>query len=272
MSEIVILPAGDKAELVPTASSFAYGYGLFETLRFDAGRLLHWEAHWARLCASARALGICCDYSEAAVLAALRELVHTEGIERGTLKLSLCDTQLFVYARPKFAVPAGPVRVKVELNHPLNERSPLAGHKTHNYAENRYLLETARRAGYYDVLRTNTAGVLAETAVANFFFIRDGILCTPELATGALPGVVRQVLLQQARHANIEIQEGRFGLEVLAEIDAAFMTNASLGLLPVDSIEGVDGVVFDMPSGAHPLVSDLCRMLARVEESASLLR
>jgi branched-subunit amino acid aminotransferase/4-amino-4-deoxychorismate lyase len=92
------------------------------------------------------------------------------------------------------------------------------------------------------------------------------------LATGALPGVVRQVLLQQARHANIEIQEGRFGLEVLAEIDAAFMTNASLGLLPVDSIEGVDGVVFDTPSGAHPSVSDLCRMLARVEESASLLR
>jgi branched-subunit amino acid aminotransferase/4-amino-4-deoxychorismate lyase len=65
MSEIVILPAGDKAEFLPTASSFAYGYGLFETLRFDAGRLLHWEAHWARLCASARALGIRCDYSEA---------------------------------------------------------------------------------------------------------------------------------------------------------------------------------------------------------------
>ena len=265
MPEIVIINAGQKAELLPVDSSFCHGYALFETLRVDSKQLLHWKAHWDRLKLSAKQLGFQCDYEESAVIAAIRELVQSDNINDGILKLSLCSEQLLVYARPLLPLPQGSVRLKLDTTCPLNEHSPIAGHKMHNYAENWHLLNAARADNYYDVLRINTAGFLSETAVANFFFIRNNRLYSPSLCTGALPGVTRQIVLQSARLAEINAQEGSYLIDALKDIDAAFITNSSLGIIPVDSIEG-EALEMHKPSEAHPVVSTLMDLLASAKD------
>ncbi|MEC8191038.1 MAG: aminotransferase class IV, partial [Verrucomicrobiota bacterium] len=132
MPEIIIINSGQKAELLPADSSFCHGYALFETMRVDSKRLLCWKAHWDRLKLSAQQLGIQCDYDESAVITAIRELVQSDNINDGILKLSLCSEQLFVYARTTLPLPLGPVRLKLDTSSPLNEHSPIAGHKMHN--------------------------------------------------------------------------------------------------------------------------------------------
>ena len=270
MPEIIIINSGQKAELLPADSSFCHGYALFETMRVDSKRLLCWKAHWDRLKLSAQQLGIQCDYDESAVITAIRELVQSDNINDGILKLSLCSEQLFVYARTTLPLPLGPVRLKLDTSSPLNEHSPIAGHKMHNYAENWHLLNAARADSYHDVLRINTAGFLTETAAANFFFIHNNSLHSPSLCTGALPGVTRQIVLRSARQAEINTQEGSYLIDTLRNIDAAFITNASFGIIPVDSIEG-EALEIHKSSQTHPVVSRLIELVASAQDRDLLL-
>lgn len=237
MPDIVLVRPGETTPLDPTSSAFAHGFGLFETMRFADGRLYFWDDHWARLAKSAQRFALALPEKEA-VLAALRELVQESATEVATLKLSLLkrgsDSRLYVYARPPIPAPESR-RLLLDTRCPIFPRSLLAGHKTHNYMEAMHLLATTREQGFYDLLRVDADGFLAETTTANLFFVKDGRLHTPALATGILPGVTRAALL---RSPGLEVEEGSYAPEVLLEAEAAFVTNATAGLQPVERIEG----------------------------------
>jgi 4-amino-4-deoxychorismate lyase len=273
MSEIIIINAGDTLPLDPTQSGLAHGFGLFETIKLVDGRLCFWEAHIARLLGSAQALDLSCDVGADELLEAIRELVRRVGISSGTVKISLLkngsDTQLFVYTRPSMPS-ADLVRLHLDAAaSPLNEHSVLAGHKTHNYMENMLLLQRARSAGYSDVIRVNTAGVLAETTVGNLFFIAGGQLSTPAPSTGILPGVIRREVLRAASPLSVSLKEGVYLPEQLQHADAVFITNSSVGILPVHAVECAAWQV-DLDSGAHPMVQALSGALAVSEEQHSI--
>ncbi|MGZ0708025.1 aminotransferase class IV [Coraliomargarita sp. W4R53] len=264
MSDIVIIYPEQSASLAPTSSAFAHGFGLFETMRYADGRLYAWQDHWARLARSAEHFALVLP-KPADVLAALRELVTSSGIEAGTLKLSLlkvaAGSRLYVYARPPLPSPTGR-RLLLDASCPIFPRSLLAGHKTHNYMEAMHLLGHARERGYCDTLRLDSEGKLAETTTSNFFFVKGGRLHTPSLDTGILPGVTRGALL---RAAELEVVEGQFAPEVLLEAEAVFVTNATTGLQEIERIDGFANgrsVEFVAPSQGCSLIQSV---LVRVQ-------
>lgn len=266
MPNLTVLTASQSVELNPRESGFAHGFGIFETMKLAAGRLYLFEAHWHRLMCSADALGLDCEASAAEVLGGIRELVETEGLLNAVIKLSLlregAQAKLFVYSRPIHPCPKS-ISLQLRTDAPINESSPLAGHKTHNYMENILLLLQAKSEGYSDVLRVNTVGELAETAVGNFYFIREGRLHTPSLRCGVLPGTRRELVLQLARDMKMEVLEGSFGLDALSDIDGAFVTNASVGVLPVHRLGGA-GVEYDA-SETLPVILELSHALSDYE-------
>ena len=267
MSEIVILHAGDQVHMDPMQSGFTHGFGIFETIKLAAGRLCFWEAHWQRLGRSADALNIPFDGSKEAALSAIRDLVQAAALDDGIIKLSLLreggDSRCYVYARPEMPT-IGSARLQLSQATPLNEHSALAGHKTHNYMENMLLLEAARAAGFSDLIRVNTAGILAETTVANLFLLKNGQVCTPAQSTGILPGVVRTCILQMARTLSIPVLEGCFPVEMLQDADAVFLTNSLLGILLVDSVVGAD-FSLTLPHTPPPIIDTLKTTLADAE-------
>lgn len=273
MSDIIILQSGETAALDPTQSGFAHGFGIFETLKLSAGRLCFWGAHWQRFSDSATDLGLPLNHSAEQMLTAIRRLIASEGLSEGTVKLSLlkegAGARCYVYTRPAMASTATP-RLQLTTKCPLNEHSRLAGHKTHNYMENLLLLEAARSAGFTDVLRVNTAGDLAETTVANLFFLKEGCLCTPALSTGVLAGVIRAEVLRVAESLAIPVEEGCYSPEVLMSAEAVFLTNSSVGIRSVDTISGDD---FDvtLPGEPRPVVDALNSVLLDVEMNHSVL-
>ena len=273
MSEIIILQSGDAAALNPNQSGFAHGFGIFETIKLSQGRLCFWEAHWQRFYDSAVDLGLPLDHTPEAALAAIRELVQAEGLRDGTVKISLLKegtgARCYVYARPAMA-PTTSVRLQLTTKHPLNEHSCLAGHKTHNYMENMLLLESARAEGFADVLRVNTAGVLAETTVANLFFIKQGRLCTPALSTGILPGVIRAEVIQVADSLGVPVEEGSYTPAVLQAAEAVFLTNSSVGIRLMDTISGEE-LDLILPSEPRPLLDALTSGLSDLEMKKSVL-
>lgn len=258
MSEIIILPSEKFVELDPRGAGFAYGYGLFETIQFTEKCLAFWDAHWQRLGASAQTLGLDFEYQESAVLDAIKELLRLEPVDSTMVKLSLVgmgtSTKLYIYLRPLTATPE---RVRLELNteNRIHMSSLLSGHKTHNYMENMLLLERAKVAGFYDCLRVDGGGYLAETTIGNLFFVKDGKLCTPSLKHGILPGVIRGELLQL-----VEVEEGSYTPADLQSAEAIFMTNSGCGILPIEGVAG-GGVDLRLESGDHGMLKELIERL-----------
>ncbi len=274
MSKIVILKSGSQACLNPLHSGFAHGFGIFETMRITGGRLEFWQAHCERFLHSAKVFNLHGNLTEAAILAAIRKLVQSEKLRDGVVKLSLlsegAESCCYVYSR-SIKLPDESVRLQLNTQSVLNERSVLAGHKTHNYMEAMHLKQLAKSVGYFDQVRVNTAGFLTETSVANLFFVKDNILYTPALSTGILPGVIRAEVLKAARTHSIPVEEGHYPANSLITATTVFITNSSTGIVPVCSLTADD---FDATyTIAHPLVDTLqCALDDAREHTSTLLK
>jgi branched-subunit amino acid aminotransferase/4-amino-4-deoxychorismate lyase len=235
MTTVEIIRPGQSVELAINEPALAHGYGVFETIRVEASTVQFWNAHWERLNASARYFGMTLSASEDSVLSAIRELVLGEDPEGAmNIKLSAMRTEvgarLWVYSRTPLPRP-DKLNVLVGGGSAIDAQSLLAGHKTHNYMENRVLMERAAAAGCYDILRCNSEGYVAEGAISNVFWEKAGELYTPSEKTGLLPGVVRLALLD-----GLKVNVGFYPLEALMDADGLYLTNSSLGIQPVDSL------------------------------------
>jgi para-aminobenzoate synthetase/4-amino-4-deoxychorismate lyase len=105
----------------------------------------------------------------------------------------------------------------------------LLRHKTTARARyDRALAALAARPGLFDAIFLNTRGEVCEGARSNVFVERDGLLLTPPLACGLLPGVMRRTLLESGRAVEQVLRR-----EDLLQAPALYVGNALRGLLPV---------------------------------------
>ena len=77
-----------------------------------------------------------------------------------------------------------------------NENGATAGLKTTSYAENVIALAHAAERGGTEAIFANTAGHLCEGTGSNVFYVVDGELRTPTLASGCLAGVTRALVIE----------------------------------------------------------------------------
>lgn len=169
-------------------------FDLIETMAFDPRQgipLL--ERHLERMKASARRLGFAFDRH-----AARNELqaatFRLEQPARVRLLLSPSGA-IAVDATPLPPTPAEPVDVAVV---PLPV--PPADFRLHHKTSDRGFYDAARRAaGCFEVAFVRPDGQLTEGSFTSLFVERDGLLHTPPLCAGLLPGVLRGQLLAEGR-------------------------------------------------------------------------
>ena len=106
---------------------------------------------------------------------------------------------------------------------PRNERGALAGLKTTSYAENVVALAHAKERGAGEAVFANLAGHLCEGTGTNVFYVVDGELRTPTLASGCLAGVTRALVLEWygGREVDEPIEIVRAGQRGLPRLDDA---------------------------------------------------
>ncbi|MGE5491476.1 MAG: aminodeoxychorismate synthase component I [Actinomycetota bacterium] len=198
------------------------GLKLIETLRREDGRYPRLGGHLARLRRSAAWFGF--PFDEAAVRQAL-----SASPEQGTWRVRLTLDKagaVEVTAAALGPEPAVP-RFAAIARDSIDSRDPLRGHKTTvRSAYDAALKSIAARPEIFDTIFLNERGEVAEGARSNVFVERDGVLLTPPLASGALPGVLRAELLTA----------GRAREAVLTPADLAedfLLGNALRGFIPV---------------------------------------
>jgi para-aminobenzoate synthetase/4-amino-4-deoxychorismate lyase len=210
------------------------GFELFETmLATPAGGVQHLDRHLARLGRSAQVLGFVFDRFEAQRLVdeQVRKLSGT-AVPRHRLRLSLAhDGSLQLTQAALADLPPGPDGVAVTLliaEQRLPNTHPLSAHKTtlrQHYDDG---VRAAERVGAFDSLFFTEDGRLVEGGRSSVFVKLDGRWCTPPVDDGALPGVMRSLVLDDPSWQAVERSLYRDDLE---RADALVVCNALRGAL-----------------------------------------
>ncbi|MES2438752.1 MAG: aminotransferase class IV [Verrucomicrobiota bacterium] len=241
------LPAADYPGAAQDRGAFL-GLGLFETMLALDGAPVFAARHLARLQKSCARLGWSLHLPDLPDLAAALLVKNQLTTGRARLRLIVtggsgphndltpgADRLIWLSAFPagempdSFAVCLSPW--------PRNERSPLAGLKTACYAENLVALDHARRLGFQETLFLDTTGHLCESATANLFLVKNGVLLTPSLDSGCLPGIAREVLLEIASARGISCHERPLTPEDLHAAEEVFLSSSTRGPVPVSRFE-----------------------------------
>lgn len=202
------------------------GFELFETMRFEPGSgLQHLGRHLARLRASASALGFVFDAAQ--VEAALAPVAAFDVATRVRLALAH-DGRLSLTHGPLLPLAQEPVGLLVAPQR-LPDAQPLAAFKTTLRALYDAGVREAEAAGGFDSLFFTEDGRLVEGGRSSVFVRLAGQWCTPPLADGALPGVMRGVLLEDPAWA---ATERSLTMADLLAADALMVCNALRGPLP----------------------------------------
>jgi para-aminobenzoate synthetase/4-amino-4-deoxychorismate lyase len=206
----------DKGEFVATPDRF----DLIETMAFDpAEGLLRLDAHMARMKASAALFGFAFDRHDARnELQAATFRLRTPARVR---LLAARDGVMAVEVRPAPAAPPGPVDVAI-VPLPVDRTDFRLRHKT----TDRGFYDRARvDSGAFEVAFVDDEGFLTEGSFTSLFVERDGVLLTPPLARGLLPGILRAELVESGKAIEADLTP--------ADLAQGFMIgNALRGLLP----------------------------------------
>ena len=103
----------------------------------------------------------------------------------------------------------------------------------------------ATEHGCDNALLPDAEGHICETASGNLFWLKEGRLYTPAEELPMVPGTTRERVLALWRG---NIIQGKFTIDVLHSADEIFMTNTSLLIAPVTSIEPLG---ISLPVGSH---------------------
>lgn len=248
---------------------FLYGMGLFETFRTYEGRpfLLDW--HLERLQEGCDELDIRYKPDRAALERRIDALLRSNGLHDAYFRLTVTagpealGLPAGAYEKPNeviYVKPLPPVDPALHREGKALQRLVLRRNtpegavrlKSLHYMNNLLAKKEMRRypwAAGAEGLFLDGQGHLCEGLVSNLFFARGSRLYTPSVDTGLLPGITRRFILTSAHELGIDVVEGRFGWEQLAEADEAFITNSIQEIVPVTKLYEETGDCLKLGSG-----------------------
>ncbi|MGB0467858.1 MAG: aminodeoxychorismate lyase [Pontibacterium sp.] len=228
---------------------FAYGDGLFETLKVRQGKALLFERHIARLRAGALRLG----FPDAGVEALVRDIQAIYLPDEAVMKLtlsrgtggrgyaydsSLSATRVIMLAPlPAFADEYSQgVRVRFcDLRLGLNPA--LAGIKHLNRLEQVIARNEWSDPSVSEGLVLDYEGFLAEGTMSNLFWCQGDRIFTPQLDRCGVEGIVRNLLIQRFSEQGYVVEQGRYRPALLQQADEVFICNSLIDVWPVRELD-----------------------------------
>jgi 4-amino-4-deoxychorismate lyase len=244
---------GSKHERVdPEDRGLAYGDGLFETVRVEAGRAVLLDQHFSRLETDAATLGIALemtslkrefhDFIAACPVSCIAKIIVTRGSSgRGYLPVpDAVPTRILIASGtptwPSAHSDSGIDAVVCSFN--LAIQPALAGLKHLNRLEQVLLRHEIAEKGSAEGLVCDLQGRVIEGVFSNLFMVRHGRLETPAISGAGIRGVMRASIMQQAGSEGVPVIEGDYGVEDFLAAEEIFFCNSVYGLWPVRSLLG----------------------------------
>jgi branched-chain amino acid aminotransferase len=249
------------------------GDAAFETIFIRRGAPAFLGQHLARLAHGLATLGIRLSLDASQMRRVIEQLAEKNGL-RGDAACRLTVSRVggprglapSSEARPQLvisAVAAG--RPPSDIRVMISDRLRWTGASTNSfkcagaYAENFLARADAVNAGADDAIMLNEHGRVASASAANVFVLTGEGLRTPPVSEGALPGVVRGILLEEAGRLGMAAQEAAIDPSALSSSFLLF-TNSIIGVVRA-ALEGARPP--DCEEAARRLIDAYGRRLAQ---------
>src|SRR3546814_35631 len=222
---------------------FTVGDCVFEAVKVVDGQPFALTRHLDRRAVWARGLGLPA-VDDGLVRQAVAESLEGQDLPLGRLRITYTggvaplgsgrgDAPPTLTCVTAAMAPYPPSTSVVTVPWPRNERGALAGLKTTSYAENVVALAHAADQGATEALFVNLAGHICEGTGSNIFYVVDGELRTPTLASGCLAGVTRKLVLEW--FGGVEVDASIAVLEQASEI---FLVSTTRDVQAVHTLDG----------------------------------
>lgn len=240
-----IIPS-QKALISINDSSFLNGIGVFETMKAEGKQVFFLPLHLKRFFGNAKKAGLKIPYSPAPLSREIDKIVRKNHFPQTTIRMTLSrdgqdKAHLAIAPRPFEPYPktlytkGGKL---IFIRSVLADTPTLSPIKTTSYLTKMLAREEARKRGAVEGLLINEKGFVTEGASSNVFIVKKGILYTPPLSDGLLPGTRRKVVLEIAKKLGIKTKEKSLKPEEILNADEVFITSALKDILPIWKVEG----------------------------------
>lgn len=251
-----------EARLSIASAPVLYGLAVYTVFNFNwnnqtqKGYFFRLEDHYQRLINSAKIMGFAPlktilsydDFCEIARQLVLKNDLKKDCLIRATVfideEMSGTKTHGLKIGFSAFIYPAADIlpRTGAKLGVSSWRRTPDNAIPSRAKANGSYVNSTLIKSeallnGFDDGLSLDEHGHVAESTVANFFMIRDGILVTPHGGTDILEGITRNTVVRLAQHLGIDCQERTIDRTELYLADEALLCGSSAHITPVLSID-----------------------------------
>ncbi|WP_158745324.1 aminotransferase class IV [Acidisphaera sp. L21] len=247
----------DKAVVSVFDGGYIAGDGVWEGMRLHNGRLLFIDEHLDRLCLGARAIDLNMGMDRAALTAALIETCRANGMHDGVhLRLMVTrGVKRTPSQDPRATI--GPATVVIVAEHkvpPLSlARTGLAlltstirctradqfdmRLNSHSRLNLITALIQAYKSGADEALMLDDAGFVSSCNATNFFFVRNGTVCT-STGRSCFNGITRAKVIELCAPAGLLVRCEDFTLLDVYGAEEAFVTGTFGGLTPVRMVDG----------------------------------
>jgi len=237
-----------------------YGSGVFEGIRcYDTPKgpaVFRGRDHLQRLHNSARLLYMDLPYSVDDLRAACNDLLGANGLPEAYLRpiafygygeLGVAardnpvDTVIISWPWGAYLGEEGlknGIRAKISTWQRVSANViPHVSKATGVYLNSMLAVTEANKAGYDEAILLTPDGTVADGSGENIFVVRDGVISTPDLATGILPGITRDSIIQIAQDMGYRVVERTVIRSDLYLADEVFMSGTAAEVTPLRSID-----------------------------------
>lgn len=225
-----------------------YGFGFFETIRVENGRVQYLEDHLNRLYGAWK-VHFAQEVPDLSWDEIIGQVVSANGLHDKVAAVKIIatngenrkppyDNRLIVTARPythrlKIIKKSG-----IDLVvHQQPRQTPLASYKSMNYLFYYLAGKEALEKGGDEALILNTDGSVSETNTANILFINGTHIIQP-VSGHYLPGVMEARVVELFMRWDYTIEQRKVMPDEVASFGQVILTNSLMGAVPVDSFQG----------------------------------
>jgi branched-chain amino acid aminotransferase len=237
-----------------------YGSGVFEGIRcYDTDKgpaVFRLGEHLQRLHNSARLLHMQIPFSVDELRGATNELIGANGLPECYIR----PIAFYGYGQLGVAARSNPVETVIMswpwgsylgedgLTNGIRAKIsswqrippnvvPHVSKATGVYLNSMLAVTEANNAGYEEAILLTPEGTVADGSGENIFVVRDAVIYTPDLATGILPGITRDTVLQIAQDLGYTVVQKAMIRSDLYLADEVFMCGTAAEVTPLRSID-----------------------------------
>ncbi|KKT74197.1 hypothetical protein A2W48_00065 [Candidatus Giovannonibacteria bacterium RIFCSPHIGHO2_12_44_12] len=235
----------EKATMSLGNIEYAYGFGVYETIKLQNDIIYFAKDHVERLIKSAEQIGLVHRFIASKLLEELNLLISKNGISSANIKMLLIgaedlqDVELFIFmlnplypSKKLYSEGASVITIEYERLFPKA--------KTLNMLGSYLAFKKAKNSNCYDALFVDKNGNITEGTRTNFFTMKEKTIFSPP-EEKVLGGITRKTLLYVARKNNFKVIEREIPRKDIAKYDGAFLTTSiSSKIIPVRKIDDFD--------------------------------